>query len=60
MRDDAEHTWTNWAGNQSCTPQKSVSAASEEEVAAAVKGCEKPGFLSGPMAAGIRFLQWST
>jgi FAD/FMN-containing dehydrogenase len=48
-------TWTNWVGNQSCTPAEIAAPASEEEVAAAVVGAARRGLPVRAAGAGHSF-----
>ncbi|MEL7012738.1 MAG: D-arabinono-1,4-lactone oxidase [Pseudomonadota bacterium] len=43
MRDDATSVWTNWVGNQSCTPATRLAAQTEDDVAAAVRQARDEG-----------------
>jgi FAD/FMN-containing dehydrogenase len=48
-------TWTNWVGNQSCSPAELVPAASEDEVATAVAAAAERGLTVRTAGAGHSF-----
>jgi FAD/FMN-containing dehydrogenase len=48
-------TWTNWVGNQSCTPAEIVAPVSEAEVAAAVASAAERGLPVRAAGAGHSF-----
>lgn len=48
-------TWTNWVGNQTCTPAEIVAPASEEDVAAAVAAAAARGLAVRVAGAGHSF-----
>ena len=48
-------TWTNWVGNQTCSPAELVAAASEDEVAAGVAAATERGLTVRAAGAGHSF-----
>ena len=48
-------TWTNWVGNQTCSPAELVAAASEDEVAVAVAAATERGLTVRAAGAGHSF-----
>ena len=47
--------WTNWVGNQSCTPARVAAPRSEDEVAALVRGAAEQGIAVRVAGAGHSF-----
>ena len=55
MPADDRHTWTNWVGNQSCTPRRIEHTPDEASIAAAVKRAKAEGLTLRTPGSGHSF-----